>query len=96
MSVDSLDGVDLWTMSPPCQPFTKTHGAHQRDVNDKRCAGFLFLISILPKLKQPPRWILLENVAGFVGSEAMVLWRAVLKQCGYTVATLLLSPIDIG
>ena len=33
---DVDDGSELWTMSPPCQPFTTTLGAHRRDVKDNR------------------------------------------------------------
>lgn len=32
--IDNL-GINLWTMSPPCQPFTKTKNAKQRDSDGK-------------------------------------------------------------
>jgi len=53
----------MWLMSPPCQPFSRL--GLQRDDQDKRCRSLLHLIDILPKLLNPPDYILLENVKGF-------------------------------
>lgn len=33
---------------------------------DKRCAALEHLTKMLPKLRQPPKWIALENVKGWV------------------------------
>jgi tRNA (cytosine38-C5)-methyltransferase len=36
--VAQLDGkADLWTMSPPCQPFSTTKAALQKGLADPRC-----------------------------------------------------------
>ncbi|CAF4434209.1 unnamed protein product, partial [Adineta steineri] len=34
--------ADLWTMSPPCQPFTRQ--GKQEDLNDRRTDGFVHLM----------------------------------------------------
>eukprot|EP00435_Cladocopium_sp_Y103_P007196 s1042_g2.t1 len=60
---EAFDGADLWLMSPPCQPFTRT--GHRRDVADPRCRALLRLVEALPRLKAPPKGLLLENVVGF-------------------------------
>ena len=35
------------------------------DIKDHRAAGLTFLISILPFLKNAPKYLFLENVVGF-------------------------------
>ena len=92
-----LDGkADLWTMSPPCQPFSKTLLAKQRDKRDKRSAGFIALMNMLEKLDSPPKWILLENVKNFFGSEAYNDWCGKLAARGYTWKGFLLTPMQFG
>lgn len=39
-----------------------------------------------------PRWIVLENVKGFVNSEMYTLWLQVIRSCGYEFEEYLLSP----
>jgi tRNA (cytosine38-C5)-methyltransferase len=39
VAVDSLIEADLWTLSPPCQPFTRKGGAKHLDIADSRCVG---------------------------------------------------------
>ena len=92
-----VDGVsDLWTMSPPCQPFTTTRYAKQLDSEDERCKGFKGLMDLLRTINGKPRWILLENVKGFVGSAMLSLWHECLRECGYSFEEYLLSPTQIG
>lgn len=79
----ALEGFDLWAMSPPCQPFSTTKEAKQRDIKDRRCKALGHLCGVLPRLKQPPHWIILENVKGFKTSEACEMWRAALAEAGY-------------
>lgn len=89
---------NLWTMSPPCQPFTRTRMAKQRDLDDKRTAGFVAIMNLLQQMEEPsrPTWILLENVADFVGSQAHQLFHETLLRCGYSWKDGLMSPIQIG
>lgn len=88
--------ADLWTMSPPCQPFTSTRLAKQLDSDDLRCKGLKGIISILNSIQGKPRWILLENVKGFVGSNMLQEWYNCLQKNGYTWKEYLLSPIQFG
>ena len=44
--LDSLD-LDLLTMSPPCQPFSRL--GLKRDLEDKRCDSFHHLLMTIPK-----------------------------------------------
>ncbi|EDV28696.1 uncharacterized protein TRIADDRAFT_49657 [Trichoplax adhaerens] len=65
--LQELNG-DLYTMSPPCQPFTRL--GKKADVNDARTSSFLHVIDLLIKMENPPKYILLENVKGFETSAA--------------------------
>merc|ERR1712194_243451 len=94
---EDVDGkADIWTMSPPCQPFTNTLHAKHRDIEDRRCKGFLSLMNLLDKIKKKPLWIMLENVKTFSNSKALDLWRECLTRCGYTYKEILLSPVQFG
>jgi tRNA (cytosine38-C5)-methyltransferase len=63
----SLD-ASLWLLSPACQPYTVLNPSAKGSA-DPRAKSFLHLIeSVLPELAEldkHPRWILVENVAGF-------------------------------
>ncbi|MBP1626139.1 MAG: methyltransferase [Holophagaceae bacterium] len=58
--------ADTWLMSPPCQPFCRM-GAH-RGLEDLRSRAFLHLMDLMTIL--PPDHLVLENVVGFLGSQA--------------------------
>jgi tRNA (cytosine38-C5)-methyltransferase len=93
-----VDGkADLWTMSPPCQPFT-TNGKNKQclGMEDKRCNGLKSLIQLLHHIREKPRWILLENVQGFAESAVVQEWYACLQANGYSHKSYLLSPIQFG
>ncbi|XP_061821688.1 tRNA (cytosine(38)-C(5))-methyltransferase isoform X3 [Nerophis lumbriciformis] len=77
-------------MSPPCQPFTRL-GLY-RDVTDPRTKSFLYILQLLPRLHQLPRFILLENVKGFENSSARQHLVEVLSKCGYTYKEVMVSP----
>jgi hypothetical protein len=48
LRLEEVDGKsDLWTMSPPCQPFTTTRGAARKDHLDNRSKGFYHLLNLL-------------------------------------------------
>ena len=60
--------ASLWLLSPSCQPYTVLNpGA--KGAEDPRARSFLHLIEhVLPDLAKQgcaPRWMLIENVAGF-------------------------------
>lgn len=92
-----LDGkADLWTMSPPCQPFTKTKGAKTMDIDDKRCNGLKGIMDLLTTIEKKPKFIFLENVKGFADSRMIQEWYSCLQSNGYTYKQYLISPVQIG
>eukprot|EP01062_Namystynia_karyoxenos_P069665 TRINITY_DN65131_c0_g1_i1.p1 TRINITY_DN65131_c0_g1~~TRINITY_DN65131_c0_g1_i1.p1 ORF type:complete len:431 (+),score=121.25 TRINITY_DN65131_c0_g1_i1:103-1293(+) len=92
-----VDGAaDLWLMSPPCQPFTVTAHSKQLDAGDLRCNGLKAMIDLLRALSNPPRWLFLENVRGFLGSEMGNLYTEALREAGYSWRTWLLTPRQLG
>ena len=88
--------ADIWTMSPPCQPYTRTRGARQLGSRDNRNKGIFFLMDLLLQLSLKPRWIVLENVAAFGDSDVASLFKRVLDHCGYSYKEYMLSPVQFG
>ncbi|XP_053206012.1 tRNA (cytosine(38)-C(5))-methyltransferase-like [Panonychus citri] len=87
--------IDLVTMSPPCQPFTRL--GLKKDLDDLRSDAFNHLMTnVWPQWKQKPRMILLENVKGFETSKAHDLALEVFTNCGYEIREFLLSPNQFG
>lgn len=62
-------GADTWLMSPPCQPFCRM-GNHE-GLEDRRSRAFRHLMDLFEKA--PPDHLVLENVDGFLGSDAHAL-----------------------
>lgn len=97
---EAFEGFDLWLMSPPCQPFTRT--GRKRDLDDRRCAALLRLLDALPKLGSPPKAFMLENVPEFRGSRAHKAVRAAIDALGrslgttYVVEENMLNSMDFG
>lgn len=66
--------ADLWCMSPPCQPYTRSNTSAKRDADDQRSNALLHLLLLLREVHFRPRYILLEvsevilQVNGFFGS----------------------------
>ncbi|XP_063777596.1 tRNA (cytosine(38)-C(5))-methyltransferase isoform X2 [Pseudophryne corroboree] len=94
--VKELDclSFDMILMSPPCQPFTRI--GLKGDVSDPRAKSFLYVLEVLPRLKRPPTYILLENVKGFESSAARDALIKTLQSCGYGYQEFLLSPTCLG
>ena len=64
IKLKTLDGAaQIWTMSPPCQPFTTTANSKRLDINDNRNKAFLHLMKCLEKIDKKPEWIFFENVS---------------------------------
>ena len=100
-SVESLSrkflrslSVDLLTMSPPCQPFTRI--GQKRDIRDNRCDGLQQIIRFLENRTLQPSWILVENVKGFETSDACSLLLESLKNLNYTYSFEFLHPLHFG
>ncbi|KAH8548625.1 S-adenosyl-L-methionine-dependent methyltransferase [Umbelopsis sp. PMI_123] len=86
--------ADVWTMSPPCQPHTRT--GLKLDSKDPRSKSFLYLMNMLPKMKHPPKYILVENVKGFDESDSRYILIQQLEECNYTYQEFLLNPLQMG
>ena len=100
-TVESLDShflkrleADLWWASPPCQPFTLK--GKRRQLADTRAQTLV--LGILAKLKKVlPRFFALENVPGFMGSDAHALVKDQLQRFGYRYHWEgLLCPSELG
>ncbi|XP_061661950.1 tRNA (cytosine(38)-C(5))-methyltransferase isoform X2 [Syngnathoides biaculeatus] len=96
ISLDEFNKMrfDMILMSPPCQPFTRL--GLKRDIADPRIKSFLYIIKLLPRLSQLPRFILLENVKGFESSSARQCLVEQLIKCGYTFQEIMVSPMSVG
>ena len=91
----SLD-ADLWWLSPPCQPYCE-RGA-RRDLDDHRAQSFVHIMEILERISGEllPGRLALENVAGFVGSQAHGRLLAFLEKRGYGIRERLVCPTELG
>jgi site-specific DNA-cytosine methylase len=58
--------ADTWLLSPPCQPFCRMGNHH--GLEDRRSQAFLHLMDLFREI--PPTHLVLENVPGFLGSDA--------------------------
>ncbi|RWS26391.1 tRNA (cytosine(38)-C(5))-methyltransferase-like protein [Leptotrombidium deliense] len=97
LSAEEFDSVsiDLMTMSPPCQPFTRQ--GLKLDIEDCRSDSFVHVIEeVIPNMKLKPKHIFIENVKGFEESKARNMTIELLKRIGYDIKEFLLSPIDVG
>jgi DNA (cytosine-5)-methyltransferase 1 len=84
--------ADLWTMSPPCQPYTRR--GRGGDVDDPRARGFLAVVAAFAEARPP--YLFLENVPGFAGSRAHRLLAEELDAAGYRRQERLLCPSELG
>ncbi|GMS95699.1 hypothetical protein PENTCL1PPCAC_17874, partial [Pristionchus entomophagus] len=96
LSVASLEKfeADLWTMSPPCQPFTLK--GNRKGGDDRRCDSFKTLLSSLSEMNCPPRWIFIENVAAFHSSSLHSALIEKLNAVGFQIEEYILSPVYFG
>lgn len=96
LSAEELDSflADLFTLSPPCQPFTR-QGKNEDDI-DHRTDSFFHLMGILSAMKKPPQYVMMENVKGFELSRTRGHFVHVLKDLGYTFQEYLISPKQFG
>lgn len=84
--------ADTWLLSPPCQPFCRM-GNHQ-GLADRRSRAFLHLMDILREA--PPERLVLENVPGFLGSDAHALLGDRLRAAGLHRLDLEACPSRFG
>lgn len=88
--------ADIWWLSPPCQPYCE-RGA-RRDLDDHRAESFIHLLDILERIPDDllPGYLALENVAGFIASQARSRLVTVLETRGYLLKEQLLCPTELG
>lgn len=96
LDVGALDHYDVWTLAPPCQPYTTAPNSLQRDLEDPRSRSFMHVVNALRDLTNPPKVIVLENVPGFASSKANGHFLDVLASLGYECRAQVLSPYDLG
>lgn len=85
--------VDLWMMSPPCQPHSRN--GKQGDLEDPRSDGFVGILQILRAVTHKPRYLFLENVRDFATSKSRDELMACLKEVGLThITEVLINPRD--
>ncbi len=88
-------GADIWTMAPPCQPYSRQGGLLQS--KDPRARPLHYLINILRSLKRLPNLIILENVKNFETSDSCSELVGVLKHRGYRrIRGFLINPLYMG
>jgi site-specific DNA-cytosine methylase len=85
-------GADTWLLSPPCQPFCRM--GNRAGLADRRSQAFLHLLEVLREA--PPDRLCLENVSGFLGSEAHDLLSARLEEQGLSQLAYQLCPSSFG
>ncbi|ETO31585.1 hypothetical protein RFI_05537 [Reticulomyxa filosa] len=88
--------LDLLTLSPPCQPYTRF--GKQLGVSDNRSNSLHHVISLLSELdsKCLPGYILLENVVGFENSECCKAFIEMLLYRKYLFQIFILTPTQIN
>ncbi|WP_257303127.1 DNA cytosine methyltransferase [Geothrix campi] len=88
----AAQGADTWVLSPPCQPFCRM-GNHQ-GLEDRRSRAFRHLMDVFREA--PPDRLVLENVRGFLGSDAHTLLSDRLKAHGMHQLDLEACPSRFG
>jgi len=92
VATDATGPIDMWWMSPPCQPYTAR--GLQKGSADSRSQALAHLIQLIPL--ELPEWIGLENVPAFCDSDHHHELRNVLGDCGYVIREQVLCPTDWG
>ncbi|KAJ3235806.1 C-5 cytosine-specific DNA methylase [Chytriomyces hyalinus] len=92
--ISAFGPIDLWLLSPPCQPFTQ--GGNCLDDKDERSKPLLHLIDLLPLLPAKPKFIFVENVPNFETSACRNLLVACLQKLGYSIDEFIVSPMQFG
>jgi len=84
--------AEAWVMSPPCQPFCRM--GNRQGLQDLRSRAFLNLMEIFDAA--PPESFVLENVAGFLGSDGHELLLSRLRRHGFQFREFSLCPMSFG
>ncbi|KAI0089821.1 S-adenosyl-L-methionine-dependent methyltransferase [Irpex rosettiformis] len=91
--------ANAWLLSPSCQPYTVLNPL-AKGSEDPRAKSFIHLIEkVLPDLVEmghEPKYLLVENVAGFETSSTRQRVLHLLNSLDYTTAEFLLTPLQFG
>lgn len=88
----TVPGADTWLLSPPCQPFCRM-GNHL-GLEDRRSRAFRHLMELFRQA--PPDHLVLENVVGFLGSDAHALLAEHIRAHGMHRLDLQACPSRFG
>ena len=96
LSLSWFEGIaaDVWTMSPPCQPYTRQ--GHMKGSLDDRAKPLHHLIDVLGKIEKTPKLIIIENVKNFEISDSFDQVRETLVGRGFSLYGYLLNPLYMG
>lgn len=88
--------AEIWWLSPPCQPYCER--GVRRDLADHRARSLVRILELLARIPDDrlPRHLALENVAGFVGSQAHNRLTGLLSDRGYNLLERQLCPTGLG
>ena len=89
-STEEKESVDMWWLSPPCQPYTQR--GNQLAEDDPRSAGLERILELLRSIR--PKFLGLENVPAFEGSRHHRLLQQTLESAGYNIRTFRLCPTE--
>ena len=84
----------LWTLSPPCQPFTRQ--GNQKGLEDNRSKAFINLMNILENTCYLPDYLLLENVKNFENSKATEMLIEILNKKNYDYIQFLINSKEFN
>lgn len=99
ISVQEFDKlkIDICTMSPPCQPFTRQHTNQKFEEEDNRTESLHHLITnVFPNLTNKPKYFLIENVKNFEVSKTSMKLLKMFELMNYNYRQFLLQPDQFG
>nr|AHB82105.1 DNA methyl-transferase [Schmidtea mediterranea] len=82
----------MWTMSPPCQPYTRN--GNMMDLDDPRTVAMKHTLYLISQVR--PHYIFFENVKGFESSNGQKMLVSILSESAYSFQEFLLSPLQFG
>jgi tRNA (cytosine38-C5)-methyltransferase len=84
----------LWSLSPPCQPFTRQ--GNKKGLEDNRSKAFINLMKILDTTNYLPDYLLLENVKNFENSKATEMLIEILNKKNYDYLQFLINSKEFN
>ncbi|KAI0527700.1 hypothetical protein KFK09_003305 [Dendrobium nobile] len=98
-NIQSLSAAELdkyaahaWLLSPPCQPYTR-QGLH-KDSADARASSFIWILELIPQMRQPPIMLFVENVVGFEISNTHKHMMDIFAKNTFVTQEYILSPLQ--